>query len=127
MGHAAGNGINITGTYPTVFMKADKSLDKLFKAIADPTRREILYLLVAASAAMNINDVSDRFPASRQGVTKHIKVLEQAGLLEIQKQGRDRYCVANPKPLKAVQEWLFVYQRFWDDKLDSLGRFLDNT
>lgn len=113
--------------YIRPYMKADKSIDKILKAIADPTRREILYLLVTATVAMNINDVSDRFPASRQGVTKHIKVLEQAGLVDIQKQGRDRYCIANPRPLKAVQDWISVYQRFWDDKLGSLGRFLDHT
>ncbi len=108
-------------------MSTGNKLDKIFKAIADPTRREILYLLVAATAAMNINEVSDQFPATRQGVTKHIKILEEAGLVEIRKQGRDRVCVANPRPLKAVQSWIALYQQFWDDKLTSLGDFLDRT
>ncbi|MCB9306466.1 MAG: helix-turn-helix transcriptional regulator [Lewinellaceae bacterium] len=108
-------------------MKKDNKIDRIFKALADPTRREILYLLVAAAAAMNINEVSDRFPATRQGVTKHLKVLEQAGLVDIQKRGRERYCVATPRPLKAVQEWVDFYKKFWDDKLDGLAGFLDKT
>ncbi len=93
-------------------MSSSNTLDKIFKAIADPTRREILYLLVVATTAMNINEVSDKFPATRQGVTKHIKILEDAGLIEIQKQGRDRVCVANPHPLKEVQSWISMYQQF---------------
>ena len=108
-------------------MDNSNSLDKIFKAIADPTRREILYLLVAATVAMNINDVADKFPVSRQGVTKHIKILEDAGLVEIQVQGRDRVCVASPRPLKEVQSWIAMYQHFWDEKLDKLGDFLDKT
>lgn len=108
-------------------MSNNNTLDKIFKAIADPTRREILYLLVAATAALNINDVSDRFPASRQGVTKHLKILEAAGLVEIRKQGRDRVCVANPQPLKEIQSWIAAYQHFWDEKLARLGDFLDRT
>jgi len=75
-------------------------ITKLFKAIADPTRREIFHALVIASSALSITEISNQFEMSRQGVTKHIKTLEDAGLVNLANQGRERFCNANAKPLK---------------------------
>ena len=62
---------------------------------------------------------------TRQGVTKHIKTLESVGLVYIQIDGRERFCNANPKELQEVNKWLKFYEQFWDDKLGSLGDYLD--
>jgi len=102
-----------------------KKTNKLFKAIADPTRREIFHVLVLASVALSINQISEHFSISRQGVTKHLKVLESAGLVDIQTEGRERFCFANPKALKEVHDWVSFYERFWDERLDSLSDYLD--
>ena len=92
-------------------------IDKIFKAIADPTRREILHTLVVASVALPITDISAKFDISRQGVTKHIKVLEDADLVKIEKNGRESIVFPNPKSLKTISDWLKFYESFWDDKL----------
>lgn len=100
---------------------------KLFKAIADPTRRDIFHALVIATSALSITQISGHFEISRQGITKHIKTLEEAGLVNIKSQGRERFCNANPKELKEVTKWLKFYEQFWDDKLGSLENYLDSN
>ena len=101
-------------------------IDQIFKAIADPTRREILNALVVASVALPITEISAQFDISRQGVTKHIKILEDANLVEIKKNGREQLIYPNPKSLKAVNDWLKFYESFWDDNLKSLVNYLDS-
>ena len=94
-------------------------LNKIFKSIADPTRREIFHLLVVASTALSITQIADHFDISRQGITKHLKVLQQAGLLNISVQGRERYCMANAEPLREIRDWVKFYEQFWDNKLQN--------
>ena len=101
-------------------------ITKLFKAIADPTRRDIFHALVIATSALSITQISGQFDISRQGVTKHIKTLEEAGLVNIDSQGRERFCYANPKPLKEVNTWLQFYTQFWDESIQNLGDYLDS-
>ena len=100
--------------------------NRIFKAIADPTRREIFHLLVVGSA-LTISQLSSSFDISRQGVTKHIKVLEEAKMIELKTQGREKVIFAKPEALKEVKDWLAFYDKFWDYKFDSLGKFLDET
>lgn len=102
------------------------NINKLFKAIADPTRRDIFHALVIATSALSITEISNQFEMSRQGVTKHIKILNDAGLVQMNEQGRNRFCYADPKPLKEVNKWMQFYSQFWDDSLDKLGDYLDN-
>ena len=101
-------------------------ITRLFKAIADPTRRDIFHALVIATSALSITQISNQFEMTRQGVTKHIKTLEEAGLVYINSQGRERFCNANPKELQEVNKWIKFYEQFWDDKLSSLGDYLDS-
>lgn len=101
------------------------NITKLFKAIADPTRREIFHALIIATSALSITQISNQFEISRQGVTKHIKTLEEAGLVDIDTQGRERFCNADAKPLKELNKWIKFYEQFWDDKLQGLGDYLD--
>ena len=101
-------------------------ITKLFKALADPTRREIFHALVLASSALSITQISNQFDISRQGVTKHIKTLQEAELVNIDAKGRERFCNANPKELKEINKWMQFYSQFWDGKLDSLDNYLNS-
>lgn len=101
------------------------NINKLFKAIADPKRRAIFHALVIATSALSITQIANKFDISRQGVTKHIKILEDAGLVYFDDQGRERFCNVNAKPLKEVNKWLKFYEQFWDDSLDKLEGYLD--
>ncbi|MGH1384275.1 ArsR/SmtB family transcription factor [Kordia sp.] len=100
-------------------------ITRVFKAIADPTRRDIFHALVIASSALSISQISNQFEITRQGVTKHIKTLEEAGLVHIESKGRERFCNANALPLKEINKWMKFYEQFWDDSLDNLGDYLD--
>jgi len=102
-------------------------ITQIFKAIADPTRREIFHALVMAATAMPITQISGQFEISRQGVTKHIKTLEEAGLVQISNKGRERYCYADAKPLKEVTKWLKFYEQFWDNAIGDLDAYLSNN
>jgi len=101
------------------------NITKLFKAIADPTRRDIFHALVITSSALSISQISNQFDMSRQGVTKHIKILNGAGLVSIEEQGRNRFCFADPKPLKDINKWMKFYEQFWDTSLDNLDNYLN--
>lgn len=102
------------------------NITQLFKAFADPTRREIFHALVVAASAMPIVQVAANFNMSRQGVTKHIKTLESAGLVAISAHGRERFCTATPAPLQEIEKWIGTYDKFWNSSLDNLENFLDN-
>jgi len=101
-------------------------ITKILKAIADPTRREIFHALVVASTALPITQISGQFAISRQGVTKHIKTLEEAGLVQISSKGRERFCFADTQPLQEVNKWLKFYEKFWDNALGDLESYLDD-
>jgi len=94
----------------------------VFQAIADPTRRDIIRLL--ARQSLNLNAVAENFNISRPAVSKHIRILTECGLVTIQQQGRERYCRADLRKLKAVAEWTDQYRVFWTKKLDALEKLL---
>ena len=100
------------------------SITRILKAIADPTRREIFHALVVAGSSLTISQISAQFDMSRQGVTKHLKTLEEASLVMVSTQGRERLCSAEPRSLQEVQQWLAFYERFWNDALDDLDQYL---
>ncbi len=102
------------------------NITRILKAIADPTRREIFHALVVASTAMPITQISGQFDISRQGVTKHIKTLEEAGLVQISSKGRERFCYADAQPLQEVNNWLKFYEQFWKDAFGDLKSYLDD-
>ncbi len=94
----------------------------VFQAIADPTRREIINLL--AHQTLNLNSVADKFIISRPAISKHIKILTECGLIEIEQQGRERFCKANLETLDEVSKWVEQYRQFWESKLDNLEKYL---
>lgn len=101
------------------------NLDLTFSALSDPTRRAIISQL--AQGEVSIMELARPFDISLPAVSKHVRVLENAGLLVRKKMGRVHYCRLNPRPLRDAAQWLVFYQRFWDAKLDALADFLEET
>jgi DNA-binding transcriptional ArsR family regulator len=103
-------------------MPLDSTLDHVYGAIADPTRRAILGLLVRGDAT--VGSLADKFPISLNGVSKHVKVLERAGLVERRVAGREHWLTLNPRPLGAASRWLEHYRGFWEARLTALEQML---
>jgi DNA-binding transcriptional ArsR family regulator len=97
-------------------------LDQVYGAIADPTRRAILGIL--AEGEVNVGSLAEQFPISLNGVSKHVKVLERAGLVERTVQGREHRLRLNAEPLREASMWLEHYRTFWDTRLAALEALL---
>lgn len=95
----------------------------VFQAIADPTRREIIGLIV--KKPRNLNAIAEEFDMSRPAISQHVKILMECGLLVIRQQGRERYCEAKLEKLNEVSVWIEQYKKYWESKLDSLEQYLD--
>ena len=94
----------------------------VFQAIADPVRREIIDLLTDES--LTVNDVADKFDISRPAISRHIKILNECGIIEINQMGRERYCRIQPKSLIPAFLWIEQYRNLWEEKLDSFEAYL---
>lgn len=99
------------------------SLDDVFHALADPTRRAMLRALSAGPR--NIRELAEPFSMSFVAASKHVRVLESAGLLRRRVEGRSHYCRLNPKPLASAHQWLAFYEQFWTGRLDTLEALLN--
>lgn len=97
-------------------------LDKTFHALANPIRREMLAHLT--SKRFTVVEMADQFDLSLNGVSKHLKVLEQAGLIHRDIRGRTHYCTLETERLREAAEWLDYYRHFWEGRLDALERFV---
>ena len=93
-------------------------LDNIFRALADPTRREMLRRL--SRGGQRVSDLAEPFAMSLAGASKHLKVLEKAGLVRRRVQGRTHWCELEAARLAEVHEWLAYYKRFWSRSLDAL-------
>src|SRR6476469_363297 len=100
---------------------AEPLLDQVYGAIADPTRRAILAVLAGGEAT--VGALADRFPISFNGVSKHVKVLERAGLVQRAIHGREHRLKLTPAPLGEAARWLEHYRAFWEMRLDGLEAF----
>lgn len=94
----------------------------VFQAIADPTRREIINMLAVES--LNLNSVAEKFDVSRPAISKHVKILEECGLVVIYQQGRERYCKARLEKLEEVADWIEKYRKIWESRFDNLDEYL---
>ncbi len=97
----------------------------VFQAIADPTRRAIIGMI--AKGPVNVNTIAEQFDMSRQAISLHLKILAECDLLTMKQQGRQRICDAKLEKLKDVNRWVGQYKKFWETKLDALGKFLNET
>jgi len=95
----------------------------VFQAIADPTRREIINLI--AYKPLNLNAIADNFEVSRPAISQHIKILIECGLIDIKKQGRERYCEAKLQQLSEVADWVEQYRKLWSERFDKLDDILN--
>jgi len=98
------------------------ALDQTFAALADPTRRAILARL--ASGEASVNELAQPFAISLPAVSRHLKVLERAALIERRRDGQHRLCRLNGAPLSEAADWLAFYRRFWSESLDRLAEHL---
>ncbi len=101
----------------------DSRLDATFHALADPTRRGILAQLAQDEAS--VGELAAPYDMSLPAISKHLKVLESAGFLVREKDGRVHRCRLEPAPMKEVADWIDQYRRFWEGQLDRLADYLD--
>src|SRR5687767_6418633 len=101
---------------------AGEPLSTTFAALADPTRRAILARLAEGEAT--VNQLAEPFPISLQAISKHLKVLERAGLITRGKEAQWRPCRLDAAPLREVADWVTGHQRFWEQRYDRLGGYL---
>ena len=107
----------------TLSRQSRSHLDGVFAALADPTRRAIIARLALGDAY--VSELTEPHDMSFAAVSRHIQVLESTGLASRIKEGRKIRCRLNAEPLAEVFDWVRHYRRFWDQKLDSLGDFLE--
>lgn len=100
-----------------------ENLNELFHALADPTRRAMLQAL--AGQRLSVGDLAEPFNMSLAAASKHIRVLEQAGLIHRTVKGRSHICELNAAPMHGGLEWIQHYQRYWNQQLDTLEQLLN--
>jgi DNA-binding transcriptional ArsR family regulator len=98
------------------------SLDLVFKALGDPTRRQLLHRL--STSELSVSELAGPLKITLPAVTKHIHVLERAGLVQRSKRGRTHYVRLDPAPLAAAHQWLDVYRGLWNEQFDKLDLYL---
>lgn len=106
-------------------MVESEILDRSFSALADPTRRAILARLSHGEAT--VSELAEPFAISQPAVSKHLKVLEHAGLIERRRDAQRRPCRIVPERLRLVNNWLEQYEALWNDRLDRLEAHLETT
>ena len=97
-------------------------LDGVFNALCDPTRRAILARLTGTDA--RVTDIAAEFPISLNSISKHIRMLERAGLVRREISGRDHVLSLNAAPLSEAAQWIEHYRRFWEDRLAALDQYV---
>ncbi len=98
------------------------TLDRVFAAVADPTRRAILAALARKPAT--VTEIAKPFPVSLNAISKHVLVLERAGLIRREVRGREHHCTLDAKLLRQATAWLEHYRQFWEIRLEALERHI---
>lgn len=104
-------------------MIAEQDLDAMFAALADPTRRAILAKLARGEAS--VMELAEPFDMSQPAITKHLGVLERAGLITRRREGQRRPCRLEPKRLEQLARWLGGFQAFWEDSFARMDDYLE--
>lgn len=95
----------------------------VFQALADPNRRAIISLL--ANQKLTVKAVAEHFPISRPAVSKHVKILNECGLVVVHQKGRERFCEVRLDRLNEVSNWIEQQQKAWEGRLDRLDEYLN--
>ncbi|MFK8049749.1 MAG: ArsR/SmtB family transcription factor [Halioglobus sp.] len=101
-----------------------QQLDSTFAALGDATRRAIVAQLVGEEVALST--LAEPFEMSLTAVSKHVRVLNKAGLVSVEKRGRTQYCRLRAEPMKEAVSWLNNYQQFWTTQFESLAEHLES-
>jgi DNA-binding transcriptional ArsR family regulator len=104
-------------------VNSQPSLQRTFQALGDPTRRAIVERLARADATLS--DLAEPFAMSLPAIHKHVRVLEEAGLVRGERRGRTRLCRLDPRPLRGAASWIDRHRALWERRLDALARHLD--
>src|SRR3954471_250327 len=96
----------------------------VFQVIGDPSRRQMLMLL--SKDSLTINNLADNFDMSRPAVSKHVKILYNAGFISIKDRGRERYCTLKKDGFEELQNWINYFDQFWGSKLKNLENLLNS-
>jgi DNA-binding transcriptional ArsR family regulator len=102
---------------------SSKKRDSVFRAISDPTRREILSIL--RGGQRTVGGIAKDFKMSRPAISKHLRLLHAAGLVTTRRHGTQSLCSLDARPLRGVGDWLHDYERFWRESLESLKRHME--
>jgi DNA-binding transcriptional ArsR family regulator len=102
----------------------DHSLNRVFGALSDPTRRAIIARLTRGEATMS--EIAGQFEMSLPGVSKHVSVLEEAGIVHRWRTGRTRRCRLEPERIQSANAWLDQQTKYWTDSLEALARFVED-
>ena len=105
------------------FRTEEARLDSVFHALSDSTRRSILRDVSAEEKT--VTAIAEPYNVSLAAVSKHLKVLERAGLVRREKRGSFQYVRTNAMPMKEAERWLVYYEKFWNQRLDALEQLLD--
>lgn len=117
-------------------VKYQKDLDLLFSSLADPTRREILQRIAEnppsrkaseGQGGLTVSEIAKPYDMSLPAVSKHLKVLEKAKLIERTKTGREYIFAFNPRPLEGAAKYIAFYKKFWSKQFDRLEKYLENS
>jgi DNA-binding transcriptional ArsR family regulator len=104
-------------------MSTAQDLDKIFAALADPTRREIVRML--SHGPVIVSDLAKPFDISLPAISRHLRILQDSGLMTQDKQGRERRCLLNPESLKEVSNWAESCREFWSQRFQALENLLE--
>ena len=102
------------------------TLDRVFAALAHPIRREVLTRLAREGSA-SVSELAEPFDVTLMAVSKHLKVLDEAGLVRRERDGRVRRCTFDPEPLAATRDWIERHRHYWERRLDALAAYLEET
>jgi DNA-binding transcriptional ArsR family regulator len=103
----------------------ERPVDAIFSALSDPTRRSVMRLLSEGDA--NATEISQQLPISRQAVAKHLSTLSEAGLVTSQRDGRENRYHLTPQPFRDAMSWMAEVGAGWDNRLEALQRFLEQS
>ena len=106
-------------------MSSTNDPQSVFRALADPTRREIISML--ADGALPIAEIAAQFEMTRPAVAKHLAILREGGLINVEEKGRERINRLNPRALKTAADWINHFDRFWDERLTKLKSLVEET
>mgnify|MGYP001791327957 CR=1 FL=1 len=95
----------------------------VFQAISDPVRRDIIELL--STGTLSVNEVAEKFEISRPAISKHLKILNECGIIVFNQKGRERLCIIQPEKLIPAFLWIKQYNKLWEDRIDSFENYIN--